>query len=141
MSKGKLACLAAAIAIGAALIGAPALARGAGGGMGWHGGGGMGWHGGGAGWHGAAWRGAPIRSAAINSGAWRGAAWRGAAWHGGWHGRFFPHRRFAFFHHRRFFGPFVGLYASGYGSCWSWVPTPAGWQYVWVCGSSDYGYY
>jgi hypothetical protein len=146
MSKGKLACLAAAIAIGAALIGAPALAQGAGGGMGWHGGGGMGWHGGGAGWHGAAWRGAPIRSAAINSGAWRGAAWRGAAWrgaawHGGWHGRFFPRRRFAFFHHRRFFGPFVGLYASGYGSCWSWVPTPAGWQYVWVCGSSDYGYY
>jgi hypothetical protein len=141
MSKGKLACLAAAIAIGAALIGAPALAQGAGGGMGWHGGGGMGWHGGGAGWHGAAWRGAPIRSAAINSGAWRSAAWRGAAWHGGWHGRFFPRRRFAFFHHRRFFGPFVGLYASGYGSCWSWVPTPAGWQYVWVCGSSDYGYY
>jgi hypothetical protein len=57
-------------------------------------------------------------------------------------GRFFPHRRFAFFHHRRFFGPFVGLYASAYGSsCWSWVPTPSGWQYVWVCGSYDYGFY
>ena len=126
-SKLKLACLAAAIAIGVALFGAPALARGGGGwhggGGGWHGGG-MGWHGGGMGWHGAAWR---------------GAAWRGAAWHGGWHGRFFPHRRFAFFHHRRF-GPFFGIYASGYGTCWSWVPTPLGWRYVWVCGPSGYGW-
>src|SRR5215831_7172407 len=117
MSKAKLACLAAAIAIGAASIGAPTLALGAGGG--WHGGGGGGWHGGGggmgirsaaisgAGWHGAAWRGA----------AWHGAAWRGAAWRSAaWRGHFFPHRRFAFFHYRRFFGPFVGLYASGYGS-------------------------
>jgi len=120
-SKLKLACLAAAIAIGVALFGAPALARGGGG---WHGGGGMGWHGGGMGWHGAAWR---------------GAAWRGAAWHGGWHGRFFPHRRFAFFHHRRF-GPFFGIYASGYGTCWSWVPTPLGWRYVWVCGPYGYGW-
>src|SRR5262249_58825923 len=144
MSKAKLVCLAAAIAIGAASIGAPTLALGAGGGGGWHGGGGGGWHGGGggmgirsaaisgAGWHGAAWRGA----------AWHGAAWRGAAWHSAaWRGHFFPHRRFAFFHHRRFFGPFVGLYASGYGSCWSWVPTPAGWRYVWVCGPNGYGYY
>jgi hypothetical protein len=118
MSKVKLACLAAAFAIGAALIGAPALARG-GGGWGGHGGG-MGWHGGG-GWAGGGWHGGSI-------------GWRGAAWHG----RFFPHRRFAFFPHRRF-GPFFGIYASGYGSCWSWVPTPLGWRYVWVCGT--YGYY
>jgi hypothetical protein len=105
MSKGKLACLAAAIVIGAALIGAPVQARG-------------GWHGGG----------------------WHGAAWHGAAWHGGWHGRFFPHHRFAFFH-RRHFGPFVGIYAGGYSSCWSWVPTAFGWRQVWVCGPYGYGYY
>jgi hypothetical protein len=127
MSKGKLACLAAAIAIGAALIGAPAQARHGGGGGGWGGGGGMGWHGG------------AIHSAAMSGGAWH-SGWRGAAWHGGWHGRFFPHRRFAFFHHRRFFGPFVGLYASGYGSCWSWVPTSFGWRRVWVCGPYGWGY-
>lgn len=131
MSKAKLACLAAAIAIGAASIGAPALAKGGGGG--WHGGS-MGWHGGGMGWHGAA-----IHTAAMSGGAWH-SGWRGAAWHGGWHGRFFPHRRFAFFHHRRFFGPFVGLYASGYGSCWSWVPTAFGWRRVWVCGPYGWGY-
>ena len=66
-SKLKLACLAAAIVIGAALFGAPALARGGGwggGGGGWHGGGG--WRGG---WHGAA----------MNGAMWHGAAWRGAA--------------------------------------------------------------
>jgi len=118
ISKGKLACLAAAIAIGAALIGAPAQARG--GGSGWHGGGG---------WHGAAWHGT----------AWRGAAWHSAAWHGGWHGRFFPHDRFAFFH-RRHFGPFFGVYASAYSSCWNWVPTAFGWRQVWVCGPYGYGY-
>src|SRR5690242_14824568 len=101
LSKTKVACLAAAIAIGAASISVPALARGGGG---WHGGGG-------------------------------GGGWRGAAWHG----RFFPHRHFAFFHHRRFFGPFVGLYASGYSSCWSWVPTAWGWRQVWVCGPYGWG--
>jgi hypothetical protein len=116
MSKWKLACLAAAIAIGAALIGAPAQARGGGG-----------WHG--AAGHGTAWRGA----------AWLGAAWHSAAWHGGWHGRFVPHHRFAFFH-RRHFGPFFGLYASAYSSCWSWVPTAFGWRQVWVCGPYGYGY-
>ena len=88
ISKGKLACLAAAIAIGAALIGAPAQARGGG---------------------------------------------------SGWHGRFFPHHRFAFFH-RRHFGPFFGVYASAYSSCWNWVPTAFGWRQVWVCGPYGYGY-
>src|SRR5262245_32147930 len=59
------------------------------------------------------------------------------------------HNRFAFarfhrFHNRRFFAfaaaPFVagvGLYG---GSCWSWQPTPWGWQRVWAC-DYDYGYY
>lgn len=125
LSTGKLTSLAAAIAISAALIAAPALALGGGG-----------WHGGGGAWHGAAIHGAAIRGAAIH-----GAAWHGAAWHGGWHGRFFPHHRFAFFHHRRHFGPLFGLYASGYSSCWSWVPTAFGWRRVWVCGPYGYGYY
>ena len=31
----------------------------------------------------------------------------------------------------------VGLYG---GSCWSWQPTPWGWQRVWAC-DYDYGYY
>ena len=74
MSKLKLACLAAAIMIGAALFAASADARGGGwggGGGGWHGGGG--WQGGGGwngGWHGAAMRGAM----------WRGDAQRSLAW-------------------------------------------------------------
>src|SRR5215467_660772 len=52
--------------------------------------------------------------------------------------------RFNRFHNRRFFAfaaaPFVagvGLYGA---SCWSWQPTPWGWQRVWACGD-DYGYY
>jgi hypothetical protein len=126
ISKGKLACLAAAIAIGAALFAAPAQAR----------------HGGGDGaWRGPALHSAAFHGAAFHGAAWHGAAWHGAAWHGAaWHGRFFPHRHFAFFH-RRHFGPFFGLYASGYSSCWSWVPTRLGWRYAWVCGPYGYGYF
>jgi hypothetical protein len=51
----------------------------------------------------------------------------------------FNHR----FHHRRFafaavpFVAGIGLYG---GSCWSWQPTPWGWQRVWAC-DYDYGYY
>ena len=132
----KMASVTAAILIGAALVATPAQAMGGRGGGSWHGGGGS-WHGGGGSWHGAG-----MRVGAWHGAAWRGAAWRGAAWRGAaWHGRFFPHRRFAFFHHRRFFGgPFVGLYASGYSSCWSWVPTSFGWRRIWVCGS-PYGWY
>jgi hypothetical protein len=29
-------------------------------------------------------------------------------------------------------------FAVGYGSCWTWRPTPWGWTRVWVCG---YDYY
>jgi hypothetical protein len=100
-----------------------------------------------------------FRSAGI--GGFRGAAiggFRGPAFRGGFVGaRRFAFRpgfaprinRFAFarfhrFHNRRFFAfaaaPFVagvGLYG---GSCWSWQPTPWGWQRVWSCGY-DYGYY
>jgi len=56
----------------------------------------------------------------------------------------FAFARFNRFHRRRFFAfaaaPFVagvGLYG---GSCWSWQPTPWGWQRVWAC-DYDYGYY
>jgi hypothetical protein len=78
-----------------------------------------------------------------HGGGWHSAAWHGAAWHGAaWHGRFFPHHRFAFFHRHRFVGPFVGLYASGYSSCWTWVPTSIGWRRVWACDYPyGYGYY
>jgi hypothetical protein len=116
MIKRKLACLAAAAVIGAAVFAAPAQAHGGGGG--------------GGGWH-TAWRG-PVSGGA----AWNGAGWRGAAWHG----RFFPHHRFAFFRHR-FVGPFFGAVYAG-GSCWNWIPTPVGWRSVWVCGYPyGYGYY
>jgi hypothetical protein len=47
----------------------------------------------------------------------------------------FGHRRFAFA--AASFGVGVGLYG---GSCWSWQPTPWGWQRAWVC-DYDYGYY
>jgi hypothetical protein len=102
-----------------------------------------------------------FRSAAI-SGGFRSAAigggFRSPAFRGGFVGsRSFAFRpgfaprvnRFAFarfnrFHNRRFFAfaaaPFVagvGLYG---GSCWSWQPTPWGWQRVWAC-DYDYGYY
>jgi hypothetical protein len=51
--------------------------------------------------------------------------------------------RFNRFGHRRFafaavpFAVGAGLYG---GSCWSWQPTPWGWQRVWAC-DYDYGYY
>jgi hypothetical protein len=51
--------------------------------------------------------------------------------------------RFNRFGHRRFafaavpFAVGFGLYG---GSCWTWQPTPWGWQRVWVC-DYDYGYY
>ena len=111
-------------------------------------GGGGGFHGGG--FHGG--MGGGFRGAAVGGG------FRSAAFRGGFVGsRSFAFRpgfaprvnRFAFarfhrFHNRRFFAfaaaPFVagvGLYG---GSCWSWQPTPWGWQRVWDC-DYDYGYY
>jgi hypothetical protein len=42
--------------------------------------------------------------------------------------------RFHRFHRARFAFASVGLYG---GSCWSWQPTPWGWQRVWAC---DYDY-
>jgi hypothetical protein len=109
---------------------------------------------------GGGFRGAAFRPAVVGGG------FRGPAFRGGFVGArsfafrpgFVPrvnrfafarfHNRFAFarfnrFHHRRFFAfaaaPFVagvGLYGA---SCWSWQPTPWGWQRVWAC--DDYGYY
>src|SRR5262249_327629 len=104
----------------------------------------------GGGFRGAA-VGGGFRSAAIGGG------FRSPAFRGGFVGaRSFAVRpgfaprvnRFAFarlrgFGHRRFafaavpFVAGVGLYG---GSCWSWQPTPWGWQRVWGC-DYDYGYY
>jgi hypothetical protein len=114
----------------------------------------------GGGFRGAAFRGGMVgggfRSAAFRP-AVVGGGFRSAAFRGGFVGsRSFAFRpgfaprvnRFAFarfnrFHNRRFFAfaaaPFVagvGLYGA---SCWSWQPTPWGWQRVWAC--DDYGYY
>jgi hypothetical protein len=93
-----------------------------------------------------------VRTAAIGGG-FRGSAFRGGfvgshrfAFRPGFAPRVnrFAFARFHRFHHRRFFAfaaaPFVagvGLYGA---SCWSWQPTPWGWQRVWVCGD-NYGYY
>jgi hypothetical protein len=161
----KLAALAAATVIGVALIAAPAQAR-----MGGFGGGGFGggFHGGG--FHGGGFGGGGFAGARVGSlggfrggfagarvaslGGFRGAGFARPAFVGrsafigrsafvGRHA-FFPGRRFAFFPHRRFIAPFFGfgaLYAAaGYSSCWTWVPTPYGWQRAWVC-DSNYGYY
>ena len=121
----KLAALAAATVIGAVLLAAPAQAR-------FGGFGGM--RGGGGGFAGAH---------VAGFGGFRG----GFAGHSAFVGRpafvhhgFFPGHRFAFFRHRRFIAPFFGvgaLYAAGYSSCWTWVPTAYGWRRAWVC---DYGY-
>ena len=116
---------------------------------------------------GGGFRGAAFRPAVVGGG-FRSAAFRGGVVGGGFRSAAFRHgfvgsrsfafrpgfapraHRFAFarfnrFHHRRFFAfaaaPFVagvGLYGA---SCWSWQPTPWGWQRVWACGDYDYGYY
>jgi hypothetical protein len=138
MIHKRLACLAAAAVIGAALMAVPAQARFGGGGFGgMHGGmggfGGM--HagiGGFGGMHGAGFGGARVGGFGGGFGARSGFVGRSAFINHG----FFPGRRFAFFGHRRFFGPFFGfgvgaLYASTW--CWTWVPTAWGWQRVWAC--------
>jgi len=100
---------------------------------------------------GGGFRGAAFRPAVVGGG------FRSPAFRGGFVGsRSFAFRpgfaprvhRFAFarfqrFHHRRFFA-FAPSFVAGVGlygaSCWSWQPTPWGWQRVWACGY-DYGYY
>lgn len=123
MIHKKLAALAAGTVIGAALMAAPVQA-GFGGFGGMRSGGGFtSAHVGGFGGFRGGFMGHPAfigRPAFVNHG-------------------FFPGHRFAFFAHHRFIAPFFGvgaLYAS-YSSCWTWVPTPHGWQRAWVC---DYGY-
>ena len=159
----------AAIAIASVMAASTAAdARGGGGGHGGgtgggHGGGmGGGFHGGG--FHGGGFHGGGIgggfRGVAVGGGfrsAMVGGGFRGAGFRWGVAGpRNFAFRpgfaprfnrvafgRFSRFHHRRFafaavpFVAGVGLYGS---SCWSWQPTPWGWQRVWACGY-DYGYY
>jgi len=170
MVRKVIIALAAVTFVGAVAASTTADARMGGmGGGGFHGGGFRGGMAGG-GFRGAAFRGGMVgggfRSAAFRP-AVVGGGFRGAAFRGGFVGArsfafrpgFAPrvnrfafarfHNRFAFarfnrFHHRRFFAfaaaPFVagvGLYGA---SCWSWQPTPWGWQRVWAC-DYDYGYY
>jgi hypothetical protein len=141
MMYKKLACLAAAAVIGATVITVPAQARlgGFGGGFGgMHAGGFGGMHPGGfGGMHPGGFGGMRV------GGFGRGFVGRSAFVGRPFFNRgFFPHRRFAFFAHRRFIAPFFGvgaLYAASYSSCWTWVPTVYGWRRVWAC-DSGYGY-
>jgi hypothetical protein len=128
----KLAALAAATVIGAALMAAPAQAR-FGGFGGMHVGGGF------AGAHVGGFTG--FRGAFVGHPGFVGRPGfvGGSAFvnHG-----YFPGRRFAFFPNRRFVAPFFGvgaLYGASYSTCWTLVPTAYGWQRAWVC-DSDYGY-
>jgi hypothetical protein len=167
MVRKVIIALAAVAFVGAVAASTTADARMGGGGF--RGGGGFhaaaiggGFRGGmvGGGFRGAAFRGGVVgggfRSVAFRGGV-VGGGFRGAAFRGGFVGsRSFAFRpgfaprvnRFAFarfnrFRHRRFafaavpFVAGVGLYG---GSCWSWQPTPWGWQRVWAC-DYDYGYY
>jgi hypothetical protein len=119
-------------------------AHGFGGGGGFAGGG---WHGGSAGP--MMMRGGPMASAPTVGGrsatvtapmaggrvqGWSRNAWVHDHFHDHFHDRF--HHRF----HNRFFAFGFGgpIYDYAYGSCWSWVPTRYGWQWVYVCG--DYYY-
>jgi hypothetical protein len=75
-------------------------------------------------------RGGPMTAAPMTGGRVQG--WGGrTAW-----GRDHLHHRF---HNRNFFVFGFGGYDYAYNSCWSWVPTRYGWQWVNVC--SGYGYY
>jgi hypothetical protein len=132
MLRKTVITLAAMAALG---VGSTAMAMhgGGGGGGGWGGGPGLGAaHPGGIGlttMHG------PMTTAPMMSGRVQG--WGGhTAWghdHDHFRGRFRNRNFFAF----GFGGPY---YDYAYGSCWSYVPTPRGWQYVYVCGNYPYGY-
>ena len=158
MVRKVIIALAAVTFVGAVAASATADAR-----MGGMGGGGFR---GGGGFH-AAGIGGGFRGGMMGGG-FRGAAFRGGMVGGGFRSAAFRHgfvgsrsfafrpgfapraHRFAFarfnrFRHRRFFAfaaapsfvAGVGLYGA---SCWSWQPTPWGWQRVWAC-DYDYGYY
>ena len=162
MVRKVIIALAAVTFVGAVAASTTADARMGGMGGGFHGGG---FHGGGfhsGGFHGGGFHGGGFRAAGIGGGfrgGMVGGGFRSAAFRHGFVGsRSFAFRpgfaprahRFAFarfnrFHHRRFFAfaaapsfvAGVGLYGA---SCWSWQPTPWGWQRVWAC-DYDYGYY
>jgi len=148
MKNKLLNCLTAGVMAAALALAPPALARGGGGG---HGGGGMGggMHGGGGGMHGGGMHfggmGGGMRAGGMgfagsrvgfagNRFGFAGSRFAGPRFaHAGFahHGRFFPHRRFAF----------IGVpyaYAS-YDSCWRRTWTPYGLRWVNVCGG--YAYY
>ena len=160
MVRKIVIALAAVVFAGAVPASTTVDARMGGGGGGFHGGGfhggmgGGGFRGGmvGGGFRGAAIGGGGFRSAAIGGG-FRGPAFRSGvvgarsfAVRPGFAPRVnrFAFSRFHRFRNQRFFAfaaaPFVagvGLYGD---TCWTWQPTPWGWQRVWACGY-DYGYY
>src|SRR6516225_2452509 len=166
MVRKVIIALTAVAFVGVVAASTTADARMGGMGGGFHGGG---FHaaGIGGGFRGGGFRGAAFRGGVVGGG-FRSAAFRPAVVGGGFRSAAFRHgfvgsrsfafrpgfapraHRFAFarfnrFHHRRFFAfaaapsfvAGVGLYGA---SCWSWQPTPWGWQRVWAC-DYDYGYY
>jgi hypothetical protein len=149
MVRKVIIALAAVTFTGAMAVSSTADARMGGGGGGFRGGGGGGFHGGmmGGGFRGG--MGGGFRGGLVGGGfrsAMVGGGFRSAGLRSGFVGsRSFAPRfaRFNRFGHRRFafaavpFAVGVGLYG---GSCWSWQPTPWGWQRVWAC-DYDYGYY
>jgi hypothetical protein len=152
MVRKIIITLAAVTFAGAMAMSSTADAR-MGGGGGFRGGGGGGFHGGiGGGFRGGT--GGGVRAGMMGGGfrsAMVGGGFRSAGLRSGFVGsRSFAFRpgfaprfaRFNRFGHRRFafaavpFAAGVGFYG---GSCWSWQPTPWGWQRVWTC-DYDYGY-
>lgn len=142
MLRKTLTTLVSVAALG---VGSAAMAA-HGGGGGWGGGGGM-MHGGGrapmmgAGstggpmTHGGPMTAAPMTRGPMTTGPITGRSVQG--WNGrtAWGGRFHDHFHHRF-HHRNFFAFGFGgpIYDYAYDSCWSWVPTRSGWQWVYVCG-------
>jgi hypothetical protein len=76
-------------------------------------------------------RGGPMATAPMAGGRVQGWSGRTAWGRDHFHDRF--HHRF---HNRNFFAFGFGgpIYDYAYDSCWSWVPTRYGWQWVYVCG-------
>ena len=99
-----------------------------------HGGGGGGGGGGGM-MHGGPMTAAPMTRGPMTTGPITGRGVQG--WNGrtAWGGRFHDHFHHRF-HNRNFFAFGFGgpIYDYAYDSCWSWVPTRSGWQWVYVCG-------
>ena len=143
------------VSVAALCVGSTAMAAHMGGGGG--GGGGMMMNagraptmgGGGGGMGGPAMHGGPMTAAPITRGPMTAAPMtRGPMTTGpiqGWNGRTaWGNNRFHNHFHNRFRNRFFAFGFGGpiydyAGSCWSWVPTRSGWQWIYICGDY-YGY-